>query len=122
MKNTPIDQANIKKGDLIRVEFYRPTAVTRAIEYVASFDGDGYEGTTGHFLIPEPFEPHPGMVISHPADPYHMAAYVVDANDLGRWLGCDDDLGSTGEYWFSDNWAKHKIDEGWVIVEQSRDD
>lgn len=107
---------DIRKGDLIRVEF--PGAVTiAAIEYNAAYDTDPnrWEPKGDYYLLERKFEPYWGMVIGLKIDPASRAVYIPNGkNDAQPWLS------DTG--WECSEWAEEKLKNGWTVIEPPKDE
>lgn len=125
---TPIAVEDIRKGDLIRVEYPEGETYARrtATEHRAEHTGETLYCPDGSqvFLLerPEPpFEPHWGMRIQHP-HALANAIYVPYDYDNGHntWA-----LTTDGEFlneFMDDEWAKQKLAEGWIEIKENKND
>lgn len=107
-----IDVADIREGDLIRVEFEEAApGVVRALEYVAVHDRDILSRECRYYLLEREFKPTWGMVIGNPVSNAERAVFLPDhSQDTLPWL--------MGGAWGSNAWAEGKIKEGWEIIEK----
>ena len=120
-----IDPKDIRKGDLIRFESGDTRYRTQAVEYKAVCDMDTQRHESGtHYLLkrPEPpFEPYWGMTIKHPTEKNSYAMYFPDEWEYREVTGEPWVYTVNGEYinsFESNEWAKRKLAEGWVVIEK----
>lgn len=118
---TPIEIKDIRKGDLIRVEYDYGTYRCAAIEYIAFCDNEYADPRAGFYYLLDrpvpPFEPHWGMVIGSLDEWTGRAVYLPDyKGDTVAWLTDEDSALRVGS-WQTDDWAKKKLAEGWGVIE-----
>lgn len=120
---TSIDVKDIRKGDLIRVEYGYRMYKCAAIEYVAECDNEYANPSAGFYYLLErpepPFEPYWGMVIGHPVNTVKRAVYIPGyEGEFSGWFTNADSKTLQVRSWQTNDWVKQKLAEGWVVIEK----
>lgn len=114
----PIKPEDIKPGDILRWERETGPGSAYAVEYVASDDLLGWSPDEGAYYLLDrpvpPFEPYWGMVIANPHNSEQAIYIPGDQYDTYSWGYTPDK--EYLEEWVSDDWAKKKLAEGWVVI------